>query len=240
MAEEWYYSRDKQRHGPVTRAELGDLAAGGQLRPRDLVWADGMTDWRPAQAVEGLLPPAAPPAPVATGEGTPPPVPVPGLDRGQAFVVAGLVGLLVLAVSTFLPWVYGSGIGQREGKLVFLLSASAGAFLVASSLLKEHGTSARLAAAAGGTVSLWLVVGQVAHSLEFRSYAQITLGLFGLVVSLLAALAVCGWFSFLAVTQPVEWRSLQARGLPSVLWRHGSLIAVQLVAVLYGLFSVLR
>jgi len=237
MADEWYYSRDKSKHGPVTRAELDALAASGELRPRDLVWSDGMPAWQSARTVEGLLP-AAPRGPIV-GEDVTPPL-VPGLDRSQVFVIAGLIGLFLLTVSTFLPWVYGSGIGHREGKLVFLLSASAGAFLLASSLLKEHTAATCLGAAAVGTVSVWQVIGQIAHSLEFRSYAQTTLGLFGLVVSLLLALAVCGWFSFLAVGQPVEWKSLQARGLPVVLWRHGSLIAVQLVAVLYGFFSILR
>ena len=52
---EWYYARDNQQHGPVSSVELKQLALAGQLRPEDLVWREGMTEWAPAQHVRGLF-----------------------------------------------------------------------------------------------------------------------------------------------------------------------------------------
>jgi TM2 domain-containing membrane protein YozV len=55
MASEWYYSHNGERHGPVSTSQLKELAAGGRLRPEDLVWKDGMETWAPAGKVKGLL-----------------------------------------------------------------------------------------------------------------------------------------------------------------------------------------
>ena len=143
MAGQWHYQHGGRNHGPVTVAELKESAVAGEL-----------------------LPSAAPPAASTTDEGTPPPVP--GLDRSQAFVLAGLIGLFLLAVSTFLPWHSISGISFREGKLIFLLAASAGAFLLASSLLKEHAAATNLVAAAVGTLSAMMLFGQIITSLRYR------------------------------------------------------------------------
>ncbi len=56
MAESiWYYARDDREHGPVTSAYLAELARAGQLQPDDLIWREGMEDWRPARVVRGLF-----------------------------------------------------------------------------------------------------------------------------------------------------------------------------------------
>ncbi|HVK07987.1 MAG TPA: GYF domain-containing protein [Gemmataceae bacterium] len=55
MSQEWYYSVDGDRQGPVTAADLKKLADAGTLKPADLVWKDGMTDWAPAKSVKGLF-----------------------------------------------------------------------------------------------------------------------------------------------------------------------------------------
>jgi hypothetical protein len=62
MADEWYYSEEGQQRGPVTTAELRQLAASRRLRPTDLVWRDGYSNWIPAAAAEGLF---AQPGPTA-------------------------------------------------------------------------------------------------------------------------------------------------------------------------------
>jgi uncharacterized RDD family membrane protein YckC len=65
----WYYARNDQRFGPVEETELRRLVAVGQIARGDLVWRQDWPDWRAAEEVEGLLPPAG---------GTPPPrVPTP-------------------------------------------------------------------------------------------------------------------------------------------------------------------
>ncbi len=71
---DWYYAVDDQEKGPVSSAELKELAASGKLRPDDLVWRDGMDDWSPASGVRGLKfkEPDAPPVPTSPGELVPP------------------------------------------------------------------------------------------------------------------------------------------------------------------------
>jgi hypothetical protein len=56
MKQEWYYTLDGERHGPVSGAELKRLAASGELQPTDKVRKEGMADWLPASQVKGLFP----------------------------------------------------------------------------------------------------------------------------------------------------------------------------------------
>ncbi len=56
----WYIARDGQQHGPLSDAEMRLFVAGGHLRPNDLVWKPGFTDWRPAATI---FPPQAGPIP---------------------------------------------------------------------------------------------------------------------------------------------------------------------------------
>lgn len=51
----WYYAQDDREHGPVTGAHIAGMARSGKLRPDDLVWREGMEDWRPARAIKGLF-----------------------------------------------------------------------------------------------------------------------------------------------------------------------------------------
>lgn len=53
---EWYYVRNGEAQGPVTRADLVRMAEQGELKPADLVWNSGMGDeWARADSVEGLI-----------------------------------------------------------------------------------------------------------------------------------------------------------------------------------------
>ena len=65
MSSAWHYSVSGNRTGPVSSDRLRELAASGALGPDDLVWREGMADWRPARALKGLFPasPAKPTAP---------------------------------------------------------------------------------------------------------------------------------------------------------------------------------
>lgn len=60
MSQEWYYSIDGDRQGPVGSADLKKLAEAGTLKPGDLVWKDGMADWAQAKSIKGLFGGAAP------------------------------------------------------------------------------------------------------------------------------------------------------------------------------------
>ncbi len=62
----WFYAHDRKKVGPVSWAQLRHLAAAGQLRPGDMVLADGAARWTQAAAVDGLFPPLAIPVTLAS------------------------------------------------------------------------------------------------------------------------------------------------------------------------------
>lgn len=74
---EWFYARNNQQLGPVSPAELKQLAERGELRREDLVWRSGMNNWMPAGRVRGLFGDEAP----SSGFAEPPSQQV---DAGQA------------------------------------------------------------------------------------------------------------------------------------------------------------
>lgn len=62
---QWYIAREGKQHGPLSDPEMRTFVAQGHLRPTDLIWRAGFTDWRPAPTVFPLNQPepaAAPPA----------------------------------------------------------------------------------------------------------------------------------------------------------------------------------
>lgn len=79
---EWYYASGGNRYGPLSPAELKQLAQQGRLKPTDLVWRSGMHDWLPAARVQGLFISAAAAVPVVESEQEP--SPVPGSMTGEA------------------------------------------------------------------------------------------------------------------------------------------------------------
>ena len=54
MANEWFYRRDDQQHGPISSDQLKELAASGEVRPTDIVWKEGLPQWIPAAKLKGL------------------------------------------------------------------------------------------------------------------------------------------------------------------------------------------
>lgn len=55
-SKQWYYARNGERFGPVTMDQLQELAHSQQLAPSDLLWSDGMTEWKPAGHSRRLFP----------------------------------------------------------------------------------------------------------------------------------------------------------------------------------------
>src|SRR5690349_20840663 len=53
---QWWYAHGGEQLGPVSPADLRQLAASGSLAPTDLVWREGMAQWAPASRVKGLFP----------------------------------------------------------------------------------------------------------------------------------------------------------------------------------------
>lgn len=69
----WYYARGGERVGPLTAEQMRALAADGQLRRDDSVWADGMSHWAPAGGQPELfdvMPPSAVIAVAGATDGT--------------------------------------------------------------------------------------------------------------------------------------------------------------------------
>ncbi len=61
MSAEWHYSIDGEKIGPVSNQDLRELYTDGILQPTDLVWTEGMPDWKPAAQVPGLFSSQPPP-----------------------------------------------------------------------------------------------------------------------------------------------------------------------------------
>ena len=72
MATEWFYARGDQKHGPVSSAELGQLARSGKLLRTDLIWKEGMSQWRPAGESAKLFEGVTIPEPSPTNVASPP------------------------------------------------------------------------------------------------------------------------------------------------------------------------
>ena len=82
MAAEWFYTQGQQRLGPVSREQLRELASNGGIRPADLVWTVGMSQWAAASSVPGLL----------DGNGSAPTTPTASAPSAAATPAASTIG----------------------------------------------------------------------------------------------------------------------------------------------------
>lgn len=53
---QWYYAQHDEQFGPISSAELKEMAQCGELERDDLLWREGMQRWAPARKVKGLFP----------------------------------------------------------------------------------------------------------------------------------------------------------------------------------------
>jgi len=119
MADQWYYSQQGQRKGPLSEEQFKQLASSGQLKPTDMVWKSGMDKWIQASKVKGLF------ASAASNE--PPPI-APPSDNG---VPNKRINPILAAVANFccfscLGYIL---LGQTKKGLLVLLSVFIGYFL---------------------------------------------------------------------------------------------------------------
>jgi TM2 domain-containing membrane protein YozV len=134
MANEWYYSHDGERHGPVPVEKIKEMAAAGQLRPDDLVWQSGMETWTAASKVPGLLPPAATPPPIPGGGVAAPTVQAVTdsdalKEASSKKIAAGICGILVGSLGIH-KFVLGINTPAIIMLLVTLLTCGAGAIVM--------------------------------------------------------------------------------------------------------------
>jgi hypothetical protein len=69
---EWYYTKNRQKVGPMTKAQLQQLVRTGELSRTDMVWKQGMAKWMLAGQVRGLFEDGPPQVVTAS---VPPPLP---------------------------------------------------------------------------------------------------------------------------------------------------------------------
>ncbi|MEM6383863.1 MAG: DUF805 domain-containing protein [Pseudomonadota bacterium] len=50
-ARQWFYAVGSEQRGPIDQSELPALIDSGEIGANSLVWAEGMDNWTPAQAV---------------------------------------------------------------------------------------------------------------------------------------------------------------------------------------------
>jgi len=83
----WYYAKENRQIGPVDQATLRDLVGRGVVGPADLVWTEGMQNWRAAATIVELQTPRAP---VAQGPAAQAPVMQPPMARPYAAPPPGM------------------------------------------------------------------------------------------------------------------------------------------------------
>lgn len=141
MGAEWYYSQGGQKKGPVDSQQLRQLAKSGELHPDDLLWKDGMAEWKPAKEAKKLfegVPTATPAASVAIatdqgadatttddGEEVPP-------SAKDTFVrtlgASALIAVATGIVLHTLQWLFGWGWGSLWSVLSTVVILSCGIF----------------------------------------------------------------------------------------------------------------
>lgn len=91
----WYCFVNQQRYGPVELELLKEWARQSRLRPTDLVWAEGMDQWTPAEQADPLgdaFAQAGPPVAVAPSYQQPAQEPAPGAVTSM---VLGIIGAVI-------------------------------------------------------------------------------------------------------------------------------------------------
>lgn len=75
MANQWYYLKAGVRTGPISTAELQQLAAAGMIQPTDTIWKEGVENGALASRFKNLFPaaPLQPEAPPPAAAAAPSP-----------------------------------------------------------------------------------------------------------------------------------------------------------------------
>jgi len=101
---QWWYAMSGERFGPVEEADLRAKLISVEVQPTDLVWTEGMADWKPAMEVFPAGPEAVP-APMEGGGAMPGPegpaqaVPMASSPSGSPGPVEGAVDESVKGLS---------------------------------------------------------------------------------------------------------------------------------------------
>ena len=111
---EWFYAKNGKREGPVSGATLKSMIVSGEVASTDLVWREGMADWRPAATINDfesagdvesagiVAPPGGSQIPQG---GVPQPGQVPGAPVAHAPISSYLVPAILVTI--FGCWPFG-------------------------------------------------------------------------------------------------------------------------------------
>ncbi len=115
---DWYYAKNGAQSGPVSTEELRAKMAAGEIRGSEMVWREGMSEWKPAstvaelsqQAIHGGA--AVPSSPPSVFQAAPAAYPYPVAKRTSGLAIAslvcGVIGLLGFFLC-FLPCIVSIG-----------------------------------------------------------------------------------------------------------------------------------
>jgi len=85
---EWFYVQDRQKVGPVSKEQIRSLYEQGTISGEDLVWTQGMSEWKPASQVQARF--AAPAAAQSAPPASPPPMAESNMDPAIDMAAAPL------------------------------------------------------------------------------------------------------------------------------------------------------
>ena len=123
MAEnqDWYYTKDKQQFGPISAAELKQLASSGNLSTSDFIWKEDWAEWKPAGSVKGLfdsVPPSTPrPVPPPLPRQSPAALPTKKGNRSLLLIGVAASGFMLMCVCCGGLGLVGSG-GTRSSTAI--------------------------------------------------------------------------------------------------------------------------
>lgn len=60
----WFYIKDNQQHGPVTKNDLIQMLVDGTLSLDTMIWSQGMAEWTTARDIKDLIPSDILPPPI--------------------------------------------------------------------------------------------------------------------------------------------------------------------------------
>ena len=160
---EIYVSKDNQRFGPYTEAEVRERMASGRFSESDFGWHEGLTSWLPLSQVLASLP---------VGFDAIPPVPRRSSGLAKASFIIAMVGIgLWLVLLVIAAAAYSAGASDADPVMVLV------------GLLIFAGMAANLAGCVMGIVALtknvsnrWMAVtGAIVNAVE-------VLGIIGLMI----------------------------------------------------------
>lgn len=235
---QWYHARENNQYGPVSAAELKQLAQAGTVRPEDFVWREGLPKWTLAREIKGLFDDQSPAVAGDTrGVFSTAPLPLPTSADGNVASVArpGTVEPAAPADRPLLDVVLETARRQFTPQLVHSaarLFARAGHIALYGSMLTvvifftplglQTGNVQRALVGLGAALLLAVLQYTAVRFLEtceqFRLAGTCRLGSNALpdcfaLLSLTVSVAALVWFTLLAAASDNYWLALDGLGL---------------------------